>query len=69
MKLSHLAVLMAAAFLAGCGGGIPEGDVRFIGFAPVTAKDKDVRAVQIYTPAGPEQRFKAAPGGKAAVKP
>src|SRR5436190_17265360 len=50
MKLSHLAVLMAAAFLAGCGGGIPEGDVRFIGFAPVTAKDKDVRAVQTFCP-------------------
>jgi hypothetical protein len=50
MKLSHLAVLMAAAFLAGCGGGLPEGDVRFIGFAPVTAKDKDVRAVQTFCP-------------------
>jgi hypothetical protein len=50
MKLSHAAVFLAAAFLAGCGGGLPEGDVRFIGFAPVTSKDKDVRAVQTYCP-------------------
>jgi len=50
MKLMHLAVLLAAAFLAGCGGGKQEGVVNFIGFAPVTANDKDVRAVQTFCP-------------------
>ena len=50
MKLKHAAVLLAASFLAACGGGLPEGDVRFLGFAPVTAKDKDVRAVQTFCP-------------------
>jgi len=50
MKLKHAAVLLATAFLAACGGGTPEGDVRFIGFAPVTAKDKDVRKVETFCP-------------------
>jgi hypothetical protein len=50
MKLRHAAVLLAAAFLAACGGGKQEGIVTFIGFAPVTANDKDVRAVQTFCP-------------------
>jgi hypothetical protein len=50
MKLFQAALFLAAAFLAGCGGGIPEGDVRFIGFAPVTSKDKDVRSVGTFCP-------------------
>jgi len=50
MKLKHAAVLLATAFLAACGGGMPEGEVRFIGFAPVTSKDKDVRGVQTFCP-------------------
>lgn len=50
MKLKHAAVLLAASFLAACGGGKQEGIVRFIGFTPVTANDKDVRAVETYCP-------------------
>ena len=50
MKLSHAAVLLATAFLAACGGGTPEGEVRFIGFAPVTSKDKDIRAIHTACP-------------------
>ena len=50
MKLKHAAVLLATAFLAACGGGKQEGIVTFVGFAPVTANDKDVRAVQTYCP-------------------
>jgi len=50
MKLMHGAVLLAAAFLAGCGGGKQEGIVQFVGFAPVTANDKDVRAVMTFCP-------------------
>lgn len=50
MKLKHAAVLLTASFLAACGGGTPEGDVRFLGFAPVTAKDKDVRSVGTFCP-------------------
>jgi hypothetical protein len=50
MKLKHAAVLLAAAFLAACGSGKQEGDVRFIGFSPLTSKDKDVRAVQTFCP-------------------
>lgn len=50
MKLKHAAVLLAASFLAACGGGKQEGIVRFIGFAPVTANDKDLRAVETYCP-------------------
>jgi hypothetical protein len=50
MRLKHAAVLLAASFLAACGGGKQEGIVTFIGFAPVTANDKDVRAVQTFCP-------------------
>ena len=50
MKLKHAAVLLAASFLAACGGGKPEGVVTFVGFAPVTANDKDVRAVETRCP-------------------
>jgi hypothetical protein len=50
MKLIHAAVLLATAFLAACGGGKQEGIVTFVGFAPVTANDKDVRAVQTFCP-------------------
>ena len=50
MKLKHAAVVLALAFLAACGGGKPEGIVNFVGFAPVTANDKDVRAVQTFCP-------------------
>ena len=50
MKLKHAAVLLATLFLAACGGGKQEGIVTFVGFAPVTANDKDVRAVQTFCP-------------------
>src|SRR6185436_14573082 len=50
MKLKHAAVLLATLFLAACGGGKQEGIVNFVGFAPVTANDKDVRAVQTFCP-------------------
>ncbi len=50
MKLRHAAVLLATVILAACGGGKQEGIVTFIGFAPVTANDKDVRAVQTFCP-------------------
>ena len=50
MKLKHAAVLLATLSLAACGGGKQEGIVNFVGFAPVTANDKDVRAVQTFCP-------------------
>lgn len=50
MKLKHAAFLASVLVLAACGGGKQEGDVRFIGFAPVTSKDKDVREVRTYCP-------------------
>jgi hypothetical protein len=50
MKLRHLATLASVLVLAACGGGKLEGDVRFIGFAPVTSKDKDVREVRTFCP-------------------
>jgi len=50
MKLKHAAVLLAAAFLAACGGGKQEGVVTFVGFAPVTANDKDIRTVETRCP-------------------
>jgi len=50
MKLKHAAVLLATAFLAACGGGKQEGIVTFVGFAPVTANDKDIRAVETRCP-------------------
>jgi hypothetical protein len=50
MKLKHVAFLASVVLLAACGGGKMEGDVRFIGFAPVTAKDKDVREVRTLCP-------------------
>lgn len=50
MKLKHAAVLAATVFLAACGGGKQEGDVRFLGFTPVTANQKDVRGVQTFCP-------------------
>ena len=49
MKLKHAAVLLATAFLAACGGGKQEGIVTFVGFAPVTANDKDIRTVETST--------------------
>jgi hypothetical protein len=51
MKLKHAAVLAAVVCLAACGGGKQEGDVRFLGFAPVTASQKDVRTVETRCPA------------------
>jgi len=50
MKLKHAAVLMSVAVLAACGGGKQEGDVRFLGFTPVTANQKDNRSVQVFCP-------------------
>ncbi|MBI3856096.1 MAG: hypothetical protein HY293_10450 [Planctomycetes bacterium] len=50
MKLKHAAVLLAASFLAACGGGKQEGVVTFIGFTPVTVNDKDIRTVQTNCP-------------------
>ena len=50
MKLKHAAFLVSVLLLAACGGGKQEGDVRFIGLAPVTSKDKDVRAVETHCP-------------------
>lgn len=50
MKLRHLAVLASVVALAACGGGKLEGDVRFVGFAPVTSKDKDVRTIETRCP-------------------
>jgi hypothetical protein len=50
MKLKHAAVLLATAFLAACGGDKQEGVVTFVGFAPVTANDKDIRAVETRCP-------------------
>jgi len=50
MKLKHAAVLASVLMLAACGVGKPEGDVRFIGFAPLTSKDKDVREVRTFCP-------------------
>jgi hypothetical protein len=51
MKLKHAAVLAAATFLAACGdSGNQEGDVRFLGFAPVTAGQKDLRSVSTHCP-------------------
>jgi len=50
MKLKHAAFLASVLLLAACGGGKQEGDVRFIGFAPVTSKDKDVREVRTFCP-------------------
>jgi len=50
MKLKHAAVLLATLALAACGGGKQEGIVTFVGFAPVTANDKDVRGVQTFCP-------------------
>lgn len=50
MKLKHAAVLLATAFLAACGGGKQEGIVTFVGFAPVTANDKDIRTVETRCP-------------------
>ena len=51
MKLKHAAAFMTVALLAACGVGKQDGDVRFIGFAPLTAKDKDIRGVQTFCPA------------------
>ena len=53
MKLKHAAVLLAASFLAACGGGKQEGIVQFIGFTPVTANDKDVRTIKAAVPKAP----------------
>lgn len=50
MKLKHAAFLASVLVLAACGGGKQEGDVRFTGFAPVNAKDKDVREVRTFCP-------------------
>jgi hypothetical protein len=50
MKLKHAAVLLATAFLAACGGGKQEGIVTFVGFAPVTANDKDIRTIETRCP-------------------
>lgn len=50
MKLKHFAFLASVVLLAACGSGKMEGDVRFIGFAPVTSKDKDVRAIETRCP-------------------
>ena len=50
MNLKHAAFLASVLVLAACGGGKQEGDVRFTGFAPVTAKDKDVREVRTFCP-------------------
>ena len=50
MKLKHMAVASVVALLAACGGGKQDGEVRFIGFAPITSKDKDVRSVQTFCP-------------------
>src|SRR5882672_3900580 len=50
MKLKHAAVAASILFLAACGIGKPEGEVRFTGFAPVTSKDKDVREVRTLCP-------------------
>jgi len=50
MKLKHAAVLAATVFLAACGGGKQEGDVRFLGFTPVTVNQKDARAIQTFCP-------------------
>jgi hypothetical protein len=50
MKLKHAAFLASVLLLAACGGGKQEGDVRFIGLAPVNAKDKDVREVRTHCP-------------------
>lgn len=48
--LKRAAVLASLAFLAACGGGKQEGEVRFLGFAPVTSKDKDIRSVSTFCP-------------------
>jgi len=50
MKLKHAAFLASVLLLAACGGGKQEGDVRFIGFAPVTSKDNDVREIRTFCP-------------------
>ena len=50
MKLKHAAVVLATAFLAACGGGKQEGIVTFVGFAPVTANDKDIRTIETRCP-------------------
>ena len=50
MKLKHAAFLASVLLLAACGGGKQEGDVRFIGLAPVNAKDKDIRKVETRCP-------------------
>lgn len=50
MKLKHAAVLITVALLAACGGGKQEGDVRFLGSMPLTAKEKDTRSVQVFCP-------------------
>lgn len=50
MKLKHATVLAAVALLAACGVGKQEGDVRFVGFAPVTSREKDIRTVETRCP-------------------
>lgn len=50
MKLKHAAFLASVLVLAACGSGKQEGEVRFIGIAPVNAKDKDIRQVETRCP-------------------
>lgn len=54
MKLKHAAVLASVLLLAACGAGKQEGEVRFLGFAPVTSpvteREKDVREIHTYCP-------------------
>jgi hypothetical protein len=50
MKLKHAAFLASVLVLAACGAGKQEGEVRFMGFAPVTSRDKDVREIHTYCP-------------------
>ncbi len=50
MRLRHAAVLLGASLLAACSGGTQEGVVRFAGFAPINATQKDTRYVQTFCP-------------------
>lgn len=50
MNLKHAAVLTAVALLAACGGGKQDGIVQSIGYAPVTANDKDTRTFKTFCP-------------------
>jgi quercetin dioxygenase-like cupin family protein len=64
-----LYVLAGAGTLTVKGVPLPVGPTTAVQIPPNTPHAftvaEDLRAVQIYTPAGPEQRFKAPPGGKA----